>query len=257
MLGKLDLRLLRHIAGAKPPRATWAGASTGHKGIDDALGGALARGQLHEVFAAGADDAVSATAFIAMLGERLGGAAVWLREEAIERRTRLHMPGLAAIGLDPASMVFGLLSDGDAVLRAGADVLRCPDVGVAVIELWRNPRNLGLTTTRRFQLAAEASGVTALLLRIDAQPSPSAATTRWVVRSIASQPLSANAPGYPAFELELLRHRGGGQGRWRLEWDREHRCFHDIGGTALSGAVVPHAADRPAATNNVRRRAAG
>lgn len=255
MLRTNDILMLRRLAGANTPRATWAGVSTGHDRVDAALGGVLARGQLHELFAAGAADTASVMAFAAMLGQRLGGAVVWLREEQAERRTRLHMPGFSELGFNPALLHLGLLPDADAVLRAGADVLRCCDVGVAVIELWRNPRNLSLTTTRRFQLAVEASGVTALLLRIDAQPSPSAAATRWSVRSIASRPLAANAPGHPAFELELLRQRGGGRGHWRLEWDRDTRSFHDLDEPALSCTLVPLPSDRPAAEVLSLRRA--
>lgn len=227
----------------------------GHEAVDAALGGALPRAQLHEVFAAGAGDTASAAAFVAMLAQKLGGNIVWLREDRSERPMQLSAPGLLELGLDPAALLFGVLPDADAVLRAGADVLRCPDVGVAVIELWRNPRNLGLTATRRFQLATESSGVTALLLRVDARPTPSSATTRWSVRSLPSRPLEANAPGHAALELELLRHRGGGHGRWRLEWDRDTRRFHDIGETALPGAVVSVPAHRPLADVLPLRRA--
>ena len=227
--------------------AEQARISTGHDHVDDALGGGLARAQLHEIFPAAGGDAASAAAIAAIWGHGLGGKLVWLREERADRRLRLHAQGFAELGLAPSRLLLGVLPDADAVLRAGADVLRCPGIGVAVIELWRNPRNLGLTATRRFQLAAEAAGVTALLLRIEAEASPSAAATRWAVRSIASRPLQANAPGRPAFELELLRHRGGGRGRWRVEWDRDSGRFHDLGAAPLSGAVVSVPADRPAA----------
>ncbi|WP_408015289.1 ImuA family protein [Sandaracinobacteroides hominis] len=233
-----------------PLRERSAGAGFGHAGID-AASGALERGQLHELFPASADDPAGAAGFAAMLCRRLGGTCVWLREAKAERQLQLFGPGLSGIGLDPENLLLGVLPDADAVLRAGADVLRCPDVGVAVIELWRNPRNLGLTATRRFQLAAEASGVTALLLRMEAEPSASAAATRWSVRSIASRALEGNAPGRPAFELELLKHRGGGRGSWRLEWDRDSASFRDLQHThdhaALPGAVVSVPADRAVA----------
>src|SRR3546814_12766980 len=77
---------------------------------------------------------------------------------------------------------------------------------------------LNLTASRRLALAAEKSGVTALLVRADATPCPSAAQSRWEVQSLASAPLEANAPGGPAMEIELLRHRDGLAGRsWRGE----------------------------------------
>lgn len=253
-----SLQQLRRLAeaGGKVAPVRWGLVSTGHAGVDGALGGGLPRGQLHELFAGASPDSASAIGLAAILARQLGGAPLWLREERAEQRLRLHGPGLAELGLAPGRLLLGILPDADAVLRAAVDVLRCPDVGVAVIELWNDPRNLGLTATRRFQLAAEASGVTALLLRVAGTPLPSAAATRFQVRAIAGRPLAANAPGLPAFGLELLRRRGGGQGQWRLEWDRESGRFHDLGpraearypgngAAALSGAVLPATADRP------------
>ncbi len=248
-----QIRQLRQLVGAgqNHVRGPTTLISTRHQGLDTMLGGGLQAGKLHELFAARPDDLAGAAAIAALLGRNQDrppdSPLVWLREEQAARRLRLHAPGLAVLGINPSRLLLAVLPDADAVLRAAADVLRCPGVGVAVIELWRNPRNLGLTATRRFQLAAEASGVTALLLRVEAEPSASAATTRLAVRSIASHPLEANAPGHPAFELELLRHRGGGRGLWQLEWDRDAGRFQDLANTSLSGAVVPVPADRPAA----------
>src|SRR5204862_316546 len=55
--------------------------------------------------------------------------------------------------------------------------------------------------------------------------------------------LAADAPGPPAFDLELLRRRAGPAGRrWRVEWNRERRAFQPLVGQALSGAVLPLAA---------------
>ena len=48
---------------------------------------------------------------------------------------------------------------------------------------WRRTQSLDLVASRRLVLAAEESGVTALLLREGADPEPSAALTRWQVGS--------------------------------------------------------------------------
>ncbi len=242
-----QVRNLLRLAGRVDAPVSRGRISVGHAGVDAALAGGLRRGQLHELFPASSDDPSAAAGLAAILCRRLGGTCIWLREARAEKQFQLFGPGLSGVGLDPEKLLLGVLPDADAVLRAGADVLRCPDVGVAVIELWRNPRNLGLTATRRFQLAAEASGVTALLLRMEAEPSASAAATRWAVRSVASRALEGNAPGHPAFELDLLKHRGGERGRWRLEWDCDSASFRDLDGAAVSGAVVPVPADRPLA----------
>ncbi|MFN3820508.1 ImuA family protein [Blastomonas sp.] len=260
--------LKTRIAGIERARAVEmaAVAGTGHLGIDTALGGGLARGRVHEVFAAQAEDAGCAAGFVAGLALRLGlksgGTLVWLREIQAEKQGgRLHAPGLVEIGLDPARVIIGVLPDPLCVLRAAADVVRCPEVGVAVIELWREPRLLDLTASRRLALAAETSGVTVIALRIAASPSPSAAQTRWQVSAAPSLPMEANAPGYPAWRVELLRQRGRPSGGdWRVEWNREQACFanadtasdfgSDAGGFAAiaaapSGAVLPFSAGRP------------
>ena len=243
-------------------------ALTGHAGIDAALGGGLMRARLHEIFAFEADDAGCATGFVAALALRLGGTLVWLREgEAEKRGGQLHAPGLVEIGLSPAQVILGTLPDALAVLRAAADVTRCGDVGVAVVELWRDPRAFDLTASRRLALAAEASGVTVIALRIAATPAPSAAQTRWQVAAAPSLPMEANAPGYPAWAIELLRQRGRpAGGAWRVEWNREQACLAEAlpvggagtgGAAALSGAVLPLSAGRPARAAALGWRRAG
>ena len=225
------------------PTAAVDVAATGHAAIDAALGGGVARGRLHELFAIDPADASNSAGFAAMLALRLGGPLVWLRAELAEvLGGRIHAPGLCEIGIDPGQMIMAILPDPLTVLRAAADVVRCAEVGVTVIELWRMPRELDLTASRRLAVAAEASGVTALMLRTQAEPGPSAAHTRWALRSAASAPLEANAPGYPAMEVELLRQRGRpAGGRWLVEWDRDRAIFREqqFERAALPGAVAP------------------
>jgi protein ImuA len=225
-------------------------APLGVDSLDYALGGGLARARLHELFAAEAADGPAATGFAAMLARlTLPPAAplLWLRQEEAERNGgRLSASGLAEIGIDPARLVLLVLSDPVMLLRAAADVVRCSSVGAAVIELWKQPRALDLTASRRLAVAVEESGVTALMLRVEAQPLPSAAHSRWQVAAAPSTALEADAPGHPAFDIALLRQRGRPDGgRWRLEWDREQARF---GEAPLPGAVVPAAAGGPEAT---------
>ena len=223
-------------------------ASLGLADVDAALGGGLARGRLHELFAAEREDASGAAGFATMLACLMlpaGAPVLWLRQEEAERQDgRLHAPGLAEIGLDPARLVLAVLPDPVTLLRCAADVVRCAEVGAVVIELWRNPRALDLTASRRLAVAAEASGVTALMLRAQAEPSPSAAQTRWSVRAAASTALEAQAPGHTVLDIELLRQRGRPSGgRWLLEWDREESRFTE---PAASGAVAAAAERGPA-----------
>jgi protein ImuA len=254
--------LRRAVAGLARQRPAEAAprALLGHAALDAALGGGLMAGRLHEVFAADAADASSAAGFALMLALRLTagrGTILWLRaEEAEMRGGRLHMPGLAALGGDPGGLILGVLPDALALLRAAAEAVRCPALAAVVLEMWRSPRALDLTASRRLAVAAEQSGVTALLVRADAAPTPSAAWTRWGIAAATSTPLEADAPGVTTFDVTLLKQRAGAAGgRWRVEWDRERLCFR---APPVSGRVVPLPASRSAAVDGgVRWRRAG
>lgn len=212
----------------------------GHPAIDRTLEGGLARARLHEIFAIEEGNEATALGLAAMLALRIGDTDspwLWLREEAVHAREPLYGPGLAEIGVDPGRLILGVLPDMTALLRAGAEALRCPAVGILILEIRGRSPKLDLTASRRLALAAEAGGVTPLVLRIGAHPVPSAAHTRWGVRAAVSNALDANAPGFPMIEMTLLRRRGGPAGmNWTVEWDRDAGCFRE---PALSGAGLP------------------
>jgi protein ImuA len=229
-------------------------APLGCASVDAALGGGLARGALHEVFAATAD-AAAATGFALGLVLRAAGErpVLWVRQDFSGVETgELYAPGLAELGLAPDRLILVRVRDGPGVLRAAEEAARCAPLGAVLIEPWGEPRVLDLTATRRLALAAETSGVPLIMLRLAAAPAPSAATTRWQVRAALSSPLAANAPGHPAFAVTLARRKAGAGGRnWIVEWDRD-RCefrFPDAAAIAstsetLSGGMVSIPADR-------------
>jgi protein ImuA len=239
-------QLRRSLEQIEPRRAAGQGGlfAFGHEAIDRALGGGLARGRLHELFAEEAD-AGSGAGFAVLLGLRANEKRpmLWLRTEKTERREgRLHATGLSGLGLDPASLLLAVLPDEAALLRTAVDAARCSGLGTVAIESWGPMRGLDLTATRRLMLAAEGSGVTLLLLRVAAEPSPSVADTRWRITAAPSIALEADAPGAPMFDLELLRRRAGRPaGPWRVEWDRDRLCFRDAApsGSPLSRSVLP------------------
>ena len=224
-----DLR--RSLAEAALRSAPAAGerVSLGLAGLDEVLGGGLARAALHEVYAPGTPDLAAATGFAVGLAIRAAGQRpiLWVRQDYLDSETgTLHPPGLSELGLDPARVLLVRARDAEGVLRAGAEAARCGALGAALIEPWGDPRLFDLTATRRLSLAAEGSGVATLLLRASASQSASAARTRWLVQSLPSRALEANAPGDPAFRIRLLRHRGGlGECEWRVEWSRDRQCF--------------------------------
>lgn len=198
--------------------------------VDAALGGGLARAALHEIHAATGADNIAANGFslaLAVAAAPAGRPIVWVRQDhAVREGGSLDGDGLAALGLDPAALILVRLRDPLAVLRAGGEAARCAALGAVIIEPWGEPKALDLTVQRRFQLAAEASGVTVFLLRPGARPKAGSAETRWQVASGPAVPLSTNAPGHPTFDLTLLRHRHGPPGGpWRLEWNRDEKLF--------------------------------
>ncbi len=224
----------------------------GLAGVDARLGGGLAVAALHEVFAAAEADGPAAAGFALLLALRCDrpGPVIWLREDKARMNGRLYGLGLAELGFDPARLLLVQAPDTLAVLRAGADAVACGAVATVIIEPWGRAPALDLTATRRLALAAAKSGVTTLLLR-NGDPPPSAANSRWQVAAAPSLALPANAPGMPAFDVTLLRHRGGIAGfSTRLEWDRDRRAF----GTALPGVAPAAAAQRARAPK--QRRAA-
>ncbi|MFZ5704734.1 MAG: ImuA family protein [Pseudomonadota bacterium] len=238
-----DLRArIAAIEGPKPVESVLF--PLGSAALDAQLGGGLPKGRLHELFAAEPDDRAALAGAGLMLAMRVGaGPLLWLRQDgAVRAGGCLYGPGLAELGFDPARLIEIVAPDEAALLRAAGDAVRCAPLSVLLIEPWKAARGLDLTATRRLAVAAEKSGVTVLLLRAEGEPVPSAAYSRWRVRSSASAPLEAGAPGHPAIEIELLRHRGGLEGmRMLLEWNRDEHHFREA---PLSGAGLPVAGER-------------
>ncbi|WP_342641081.1 ImuA family protein [Rhodoligotrophos ferricapiens] len=234
--------------------------SFGVSSIDEAIGGGLPRGALHEIFAARASDGAMAAAFGLGLACRASGAdrhILWVRQDMVAREYgELYGPGLLEFGLYPEKMILVRLRDGLQALRAGHEALRCAALGAVIIELWGKPKALDLKATQKLARAAARSRVSVLLLRTMAEAEPSAALSRWSVSSLRSRPpelglvdAPASAlfgPGRPAFRLELLRHRAGFPPRcWHVEWNREQHIFQE---SSLSRVVAAFPADRPAAS---------
>jgi protein ImuA len=212
----------------------------GHADADASLQGGLAVAAVHEVFAEGRQSA-AATGFIAGLAGRAAARRplVWVRQDFTEIESgALSMSGLAELGLDPRLLVTVRAADVDTALRTAADALACDALGAVVLEVWGEPRQLDLVASRKLTLAAQASGVTGLLLRLAAEPSPSTAETRWIVRAAHSPPAAHLVPaaalmpaaawsawGAPVFDAQLVRNRHGPVGRWIMEWKCDECLF--------------------------------
>lgn len=207
--------------GARAPTISLTAA------VDRALPwGGLPRGALHEVIAgaAGAASATGATGaagaagaaagFAALVLARLAqadtqGMVLWCGRPRILDIGAPYPPGLSAFGLDPRRVILVYPRREADVLWALEEGLRAPALAAVLGEV----DAISLTASRRLQLAAEASGVTALLVRPrSAQPGASAALTRW---RIGTAPTAA--PGTRRWRATLFRCRGGTPGDWTME----------------------------------------
>jgi protein ImuA len=264
-----ELRLLVNRIERTVPAQAGRVVPFGLPALDARLpGGGLRLGALHEVagWGAEAEHAAAASLMIGGILARMPGQVLWV----LERRD-LFAPGLAAVGLDPDRVIYAETRRTGGVLAVMEEGLRHAGLAGVVGEVFGK---LGLTASRRLQLAAEHSGVTGFALRRsrahDNQvlAEPSAAATRWRIAALPSPPALAQSPDTPGlararWQLELVRCRGGepatwiveasdAQGHLRLAADLAHR-------PAAPDAHRPAAPDahRPAAPQARTRRAAG
>jgi len=207
--------------------------------------GGLVTGALHEIAGGGlgAVHAAAAVLFVAGVLARLDGTVLWCL------RTRdLFAPALAGAGLHPDRVIFAECGNERTVLLCLEEGLRHAGLGGVVGEIARLP----MTASRRLQLAAEASGVTAFVIRRwrtaqEAQEfgQPTAATTRWRITAAPSSPLPVPGIGRARWRLKLVGVRGGEGAVWEVEGcDAQGRL-----------AVPSDLADRPAAPAEGQRRA--
>ena len=229
----------------------------GHRAADAMLCGGLARAAVHEVFAEGHQGA-AATGFLAGIARQMAPRKplVWVRQDFAEIESGSLSPnGLAELGLDPRLLVTVRAADVESALRTTADALACDALGAVVLETFGEARQLDLVASRKLTLAAQSSGVTALLLRVGASPAPSTAETRWIVRAAHSPPASPwSAWGAPVFDAQLVRNRHGPVGRWIMEWKCDECQFSEPSSYPQPLAATPAHRSHPAAVHSVFKR---
>ena len=185
--------------------------------IDSMLpGGGLTIAALHEVIGTGMDVEVAAAPalFAAGLLARRTGSVLWVLQ-----RPDLFAPALAAAGLHPNRVIYARAASSNETLLLTEEGLRHPSLAGVVSEVFGR---VSLTASRRLQLAAQAGGTLALLLRRRQVEGAVAAVTRWRIGPEPSAPPVLHAPHVPGlgplrWRLDLLRCRGGQTGSWIVE----------------------------------------
>jgi protein ImuA len=179
--------------------------------------GGLTLGSLHEVIEEGpaSEFAGTATFFTAGIAARLRGPVLW----CLTRRD-LFAPGLMQGGLHPDRVIYAETCRDADVLPLIEEGLHQKGLGAVIGEVSR----LGLTASRRLQVAAEASGVPALIIRRwwtvtqkDLTKLSTAASTRWRVSPIPSEVVPAGGLERGRWQVELVRCRGAQPRSWILE----------------------------------------
>ena len=171
--------------------------------------GGLALGALHEV-AGGGNGAVhgaAAALFAAGIMARTTGQILW----CVARRD-LFAPAMAQAGLHPDRVIYAEVGDEKSVLACFEEGLRHGGLSGVVGEVAK----LSMTSSRRLQLVAEASGTLAIAVRrwrrmAEASDfgQPTASVTRWRVSALPSSPLPVPGVGRPRWLVELIRARAG------------------------------------------------
>ena len=176
---------------------------------------------------------------------RTPGTLLWCRRPSGVFDAPPYAPALAA-SFDPARLLMVTARRDEDVFWVLEEGLRCPGIAAVLGEPAHShaQRATDATAGRRLSLAAEKSGVPALLLRPQPAPPQSVCVTRW---RIASAP-SHSTPGLhdigaARWRLELRRNRFGAPSTadipsWLVEWNDETHCLAMVPET-LHGSSGP------------------
>lgn len=227
---------MRPLPGEEFSAAFRKAVPLGMPPVDMALPwGGLPVGGVHEILAAAAggtgDDgaALAFAAFAAGRFQQVSGSAgrgvIWCRPG--RRRQEGGLPygaGLWAWGLDPRRVVLVEVRRQQDLFWALEEALRDGSTAAVIGEGEGGQAGMPDIALRRLQLAAERSGLPALLLRPAGGAGKTCPSlTRWLVRSCLPED-KANQAAPWGWRLDLLRCRGGRPQSWTLGWAPEPRA---------------------------------
>lgn len=174
------------------------------------------------------------------------GPLIWCQLRDPER-LHLHAPGLMAFGVDPERVIKLTLKNEQDLLWAMEEALDCSYISGVVGVLWKE-KLYDFTASRRLNLRAKESGVSALMLRSHRANGSTAADMRWMIKAKESSqmpPRKAYLPriGKTIWQIDLKKCRGANQGSWQVGWDRETVSF-DLASRLAGGTSLPESPAR-------------
>lgn len=190
-------------------------------------------GAVHEYITTTPGDAAATTGFVSGILSALmqhGGYCVWISPEKI-----IFPPGLKSFGIEPDHVLFIHLRKEKDICWALEAALQVEGLAGVVSEL----PDLDFTVSRRLQLAVEKSGVTGFVLRHQPRKlHPTACVGRWQISSLASyHPERLPGVGFPCWNINLQKIRGGKPGSWQMVWMDGH--FQELPEISLISSQTP------------------
>ena len=212
---------------------------TGAERFDAALGGGLPGAGLTEIHASSTRDASAAAAFILALTrlslERTQAPVLWVgMAESFREAGYPYPPGILFLyGIDPSRLLVAQAEKLTDALWIAEQAAALDGFCAVLLEARGNSIHLDLTATRRLHHRARDAGHPLFLLRQAAQPEPTAAAFRLIVRSapaglrhVLGKPL-ARSIGPPAFQIEIDKNRTAPPARFTLEWNNHAHALQE------------------------------
>lgn len=177
-------------------------------------------GAVHEFISEDQPSVAATTGFVSGLTGMLmkkGGAVLW-----ISSSRSAFPPALRQFGMHPERIIFIDLQKEQDLLWAMEEALKCNGLAAVVGEI----NELSFTSTRRFQLAVEQSGVTGFILRTHPRSlHTNACVSRWKIKPIPSESYEGlPGLGFSRWQVELVKIRNGKPGIWQMEWSADRFC---------------------------------
>lgn len=173
----------------------------------------IPRGVVHEFISHTPENAAATNAFIAGLAAPLmsrGQYVLW-----INGRKSIFPPALLHYGISPEKIIFIDPLQKRDILWTIEEGMKCDAIAAVIGELC----DLSFTESRRLQLTAEQSRVTAFIHRLNPRSENTVTcVTRWKISQLHSDAEGLPGVGYARWNVQLQKVRNGQPGTWQLEW---------------------------------------